>query len=130
MREKPSYKKSWKNRRYAITLLDNFYEPNYSSGKAERWKIELASQEPFGIASLWDTWTDPITGELVTSFSMLTINADHHPVMKQFHKHGEEKRTPVILSESQFSQWLNADETQAMAMMNGASMPALISQRS
>jgi putative SOS response-associated peptidase YedK len=111
-------------------LLDNFYEPNYASGKAERWKIELASQEPFGIASLWDTWTDPITGELVTSFSMLTVNADHHPVMKQFHKPGDEKRTPVVLSESQFDQWLSADETQAMAMMNGASMTALISQRS
>ena len=127
---KPSYKKSWKQRRYAIALLDNFYEPSYASGKAERWKIELASHEPFGIASLWDTWTDPSSGELVTSFTMLTVNADHHPVMKQFPRPGEEKRTPVILSESQFHQWLGADEKQAMAMMHGDSMPELISQRS
>jgi putative SOS response-associated peptidase YedK len=127
---KPSYKKSWKQRRYAIALLDNFYEPSYASGKAERWKIELASHEPFGIASLWDTWTDPSSGELVTSFTMLTVNADHHPVMKQFHRPGDEKRTPVILSESQFHQWLGADEKQAMAMMRGDSMPELISQRS
>lgn len=127
---KPSYKKSWKQRRYAIALLDNFYEPSYASGKAERWKIELASHEPFGIASLWDTWTDPSSGELVTSFTMLTVNADHHPVMKQFHRPGEEKRTPVILSKSQFHQWLGADEKQAMAMMHGDSMPELISQRS
>jgi putative SOS response-associated peptidase YedK len=127
---KPSYKKSWKQRRYAIALLDNFYEPSYASGKAERWKIELASHEPFGIASLWDTWTDPSSGELVTSFTMLTVNADHHPVMKQFHRPDDEKRTPVILSESQFHQWLGADEKQAMAMMRGDSMPELISQRS
>jgi putative SOS response-associated peptidase YedK len=127
---KPSYKKSWKLRRYAIVLLDNFYEPSYASGKAERWKIELASHVPFGIASLWDTWTDPSSGELVTSFTMLTVNADHHPVMKQFHRPGDEKRTPVILSESQFHQWLGADEKQAMAMMHGDSMPELISQRS
>ena len=126
---KPSYKKSWKQRRYAIALLDNFYEPNYASGKAERWKIELASHEPFGIAILCDTWTDPSSGELVTSFTMLTVNADHHPVMKQFHRPGDEKRTPVILSESQFHQWLGADEKQAMAMMRGDSMPELISQR-
>jgi hypothetical protein len=34
------------------------------------------------------------------------------------------------LSESQFHQWLGADEKQAMAMMRGDSMPELISQRS
>jgi putative SOS response-associated peptidase YedK len=37
---------------------------------------------PFGIASIWDTWTDPASGELVTSFSMLTVNADEHPLMR------------------------------------------------
>jgi hypothetical protein len=31
------------------------------------------------------------------SFSMLTINADQHPLMKRFHKPGEEKRMPLIL---------------------------------
>ena len=40
VREKPSYRNAWKQRKYAITLLDNFYEPHYESGKAERWKIE------------------------------------------------------------------------------------------
>ena len=128
--EKPSYRKSWKLRRYAIALLDNFFEPNYVTGKAERWRIELPSQEPFGIASLWDTWTDSATGELVTSFTMLTVNADDHPVMNQFHRPGDEKRSPVVLRKSQFHQWISADETQAMSMMNGANMPTLISQRS
>jgi putative SOS response-associated peptidase YedK len=61
---------------------------------------------------------------------MLTVNADHHPVMNQFHKPGDEKRTPVILSEHQFDAWLSADETHAMAMMNCTVMPTLISQRS
>jgi hypothetical protein len=32
------------------------------------------------------------SGELVVSFSMLTVNVDDHPVMRQFHKSGEEKR--------------------------------------
>ena len=40
---------------------------------------------------MWDTWTDPITGKLVTRFSMLTVNADYHPVMKQFHRSVDEK---------------------------------------
>jgi putative SOS response-associated peptidase YedK len=43
----------------SYVLVDNFYEPSYESGKAERWPIELASGDPFGIACLWDRWTDP-----------------------------------------------------------------------
>lgn len=129
VKEKPSYRSAWKQRRFAIALLDNFFEPNYVSGKAARWKIELSSQEPFGIASLWDTWTDPISGELVTSFTMLTVNADAHPVMNQFHKPGDEKRTPVILNNSQFHAWLSANESEAADMMNWSSMPALTSYK-
>jgi hypothetical protein len=123
--EKPSYRFAWRQRRFGIVLLDHFFEPNYVTGKAQRWRIALASQEPFGIASIWDTWTNPSTGELVTSFSMLTVNADHHPVMNQFHKPGDEKRTPVILSPDQYEAWLSADTTNAAAMMNWLHMPPL-----
>lgn len=130
VREKPSYRAAWKQRRYGIALLDNFFEPSYVTCKAERWKIELASKEPFGIAILWETWTDPTSVELVTSFTMLTVNADEHTVMKQFHKAGDEKRTPVILAPSQFQQWLSADQSVATSMMSWEAMPKLISQSS
>lgn len=129
VREKPSYRTAWKKRRYGIALLDNFYEPNYVTGKAERWKIELESKDPFGIASIWDTWTDPTSGELVTSFSMLTVNADEHPVMKQFHRPGDEKRTPVVLVPSQFDEWLSGDVNQARRMMSWDSMPILVTNQ-
>jgi putative SOS response-associated peptidase YedK len=125
---KPSYRTPWRLRRYAITLLDSFYEPSYASGKAERWRIELETKQPFGIASIWDTWTDASTGQVVTSFSMLTVNADSHPVMKQFHKAEDEKRTPVILAPSQFHQWLSADQAVATSMMSWELMPNVISQ--
>ena len=120
--EKPSYRTAWRQRRYGIALLDNFYEPSYITGKAERWKIELESSEPFGIASIRDTWTDPTSGELVTSFSMLTVNADEHPVMKQFHRAGDEKRTPVVLTAFQFMDWLGSNENTASEMMNVKNM--------
>ena len=120
---KPSYRTPWRLRRYAIALLDSFYEPSYINGKAERWKIELEAKEPFGIASIWDTWTDASTGQVITSFSMLTVNADSHPVMKQFHKAEDEKRTLVILTSSQFNKWLSADQAVATSMMNWENMP-------
>ena len=78
--------------RLAVDADDDFIK-----GKAQRWKIELASNEPFGVASLWDTLMDPSTGKVVNSFTILTVNADEHPVMKQFHKPSDEKKNASCL---------------------------------
>ena len=123
--EKPSYRTPWRQRQFGLVLVDNFYEPSYESGKAVPWRIELDSGQPFGIACLWDRWTDPTSGELVVSFSMLTVNADEHPEMRQFHKPGDEKRTPVIIAPELHDTWLNADLSQANALMNWSHMPDL-----
>lgn len=106
-------------------MVNNFYEPSYESGRAVRWKIELASGDPFGIACLWDRWTDPASGELVVSFSMLTVNADEHPVMCQFHKPGDEKRTPVIIAPQLYEAWLSADPAKAAELMTWSHMSEL-----
>ena len=128
--QKPSFRSAWRNRQFALVLCDNFYEPSYESDKAVRWKIERADQQPFGIACLWDRWTDPSSGELIVSFSMLTVNADEHPVMKQFHKPGDEKRTPVIISAEYHAAWLGAELDDAQAWMSWQHMPALVATAS
>lgn len=123
--QKPSFRSAWRNRQFGLVLCENFFEPNYESGRAVRWKIERADQQPFGIACLWDRWTDPSSGELIVSFSMLTVNADEHAVMNQFHKPGDEKRTPVIISPEYHGDWLGADLADAVALMSWQHMPAL-----
>ena len=128
--EKPSFRTPWRNRQFGLVLCDNFYEPSYESGKAVRWKIERADQQPFGIACLWDRWTDPASGELIVSFSMLTVNADEHPVMKQFHKPGDEKRTPVIISPESHLAWLSSDLPEAQNWMAWQHMPELVASAS
>ena len=124
--EKPSYRTAWRQRQFGLVLVDDFYEPSYESGKAVRWRIQLASGDPFGIACLWDRWTDSVSDKLVVSFSMLTVNADEHPVMCQFHKLGDEKRTPVIISPHLYDQWLSADTDQATELMSWTHMPELM----
>jgi putative SOS response-associated peptidase YedK len=116
--EKPSYRAAWRNRQYGLVLVDNFYEPCYETGKAVRKQIRLESGGPFAIACLWDRWKQPETGEIVTSFSMLTVNADQHPVMKRFHRDGDEKRTPVIVPEANYMDWLGASVEQAGPLMH------------
>jgi putative SOS response-associated peptidase YedK len=111
--DKPSYRTAWRKRQFAIALLDDFFEPNWETGKAVRWRIKRADGQPMGVASLWDRWTDTTTGEIVTSFTMLTVNADGHPVMGRFHRPGDEKRSVVVLEPGQFRGWLSGDTMHA-----------------
>jgi len=123
--EKPSYKHAWTKRHYALALADTFYEPCYESGKAVRTAIKQMNQEPMAIASIWDTWTEPETGELVVSFSMLTIEASTHPIMQRMHQPDDEKRTVVPLRPELFSAWLNATPEEAQALLQLNSIPEL-----
>jgi len=127
---KPSYKNAWVKRHYALALADTFYEPCYESGKAVRTAIKQSNGEPMAIASIWDTWTEPESGELIVSFSMLTIDASGHPVMQRMHKPEDEKRTPLVLATNQFNDWLNADPEIVTSMLNWTLMPELVCQRS
>ena len=122
---KPSYKNAWAKRHYALTLVDAFYEPSYESGKAVRTRIHQAQHKPMAIASIWDTWAEPDTGEFIVSFSMLTIDASNHPVMKRFHKPEDEKRTVVPLRPELFNDWLNATPEAASALLRCESMTEL-----
>ena len=123
--EKPSYRAAWKNRHYALALADQFYEPCYETGKAVRTGIKQVNGEPMAIASIWDTWTEPDTGELIVSFSMLTINANDHPVMQRLHKPEEEKRSVVPLRPELFNAWLDATPESARQLLSIQSMPEL-----
>lgn len=48
---------------------------------------------------------------------MLTVNADEHALMRQFHKQDEEKRMVVILPEDRYQDWLHGDVAQAWALV-------------
>jgi len=124
--EKPSYKNAWLKRHYALAIADAFYEPNYETGKAVRSSIRQANGDPMGIASIWDTWTEPETGELIVTFSMLTINADEHALMNRFHKPEDEKRTIVPLKPELFQDWLNATPDTAKDLLSLSSIPELM----
>lgn len=45
--------------------------------------------------------------------------------MRQFHKPGDEKRTPVIIAPDLHDVWLGSDPAKATQMMNWSHMPVL-----
>lgn len=111
--EKPSYRSAWRERRFGLILTERFYEPCYETGKAVRTGIYRTNGEPTAIASIWERIIDKETGEVLMSFSMLTVNADNHPLMRRFHKPGDEKRSVVVIENQNFDEWLNASHEQA-----------------
>ncbi len=54
-----------------------------------------------------------IDGQQVRSMSMLTINADNHPFMSQFHKPEDEKRSIIVIPEEYRENWLNCKKEDA-----------------
>ena len=119
VQEKPSYRAAWKERRFGLILMESFYEPNWETGKAVRWRIKRSDDEPTAAASIWERIIDKEIGEITFSFSfsMLTINADGHEVMKHFHKPADEKRSIVVLNEDDSLPWLTADHDLARNLL-------------
>ncbi len=110
--EKPSFRDAWRKAQHCIIPATGIYEPDWRSGKAVATRIEGSDGRPFGIAGLWSAWRSP-SGEVISSFTMLTINADNHPLMRNFHRPEEEKRMVVILAPDYFDAWLSAKPEQS-----------------
>jgi putative SOS response-associated peptidase YedK len=107
---KRSFSGAWKAGQLCLIPCSAFYEPSYESGKAVRWRIGMADGKPFAIAGLWRAWNEP--GGTERSFTMLTANADHHPLMRRFHKPGDEKRSVIIVPPAQYEEWLSCRDSE------------------
>jgi putative SOS response-associated peptidase YedK len=72
---------------------------------------------PIAAACIWERYIDRATGEIHFSFSMLTVNATNHPVMRRFHAPEDEKRSIVVLDDCEYLPWLEANQAQARALL-------------
>jgi putative SOS response-associated peptidase YedK len=113
---KPAFRDAWKKAHHCIIPAQAFYEPDWRTGKHIPTRISRADGQPLGIAGLWSWWR-PAGGEDVFSFTMLTINADTHQVMANYHRPDDEKRMIVVLREEDFDAWLDAPPERSMDFM-------------
>jgi putative SOS response-associated peptidase YedK len=113
---KPSFREAWRKAQHCIIPVDAFFDPDWRSGKPLPACISRADSEPMGLAGLWSSWKSP-QGELIHSFTMLTINAEQHPLMNKFHKPADEKRMVVILPPEHYGPWLQANADQSRAFL-------------
>lgn len=123
---KASYRQPWAKSQRCIIPVAAFWEPCWETGKNVWWRFERADGDAFGLAGLWNTWIDKSTGELFESYTMLTMNADHHPLMSRMHKpdpklpaQAQDKRMVVVLEPKTWDEWLTfpmADARQLITM--------------
>ncbi len=122
--EKASYKHPWARGQRCIIPAESFFEPCWETGKHIPWRFKRTDGAPWGLAGLWNTWTDKETGEVVESYTMLTINADAHPLMSRMHrpdpKRGpnmQDKRSVVPIELEDVDLWLSAPLEQAAQLV-------------
>lgn len=112
---KRTYKEAWANSHRCIIPAECVFEPCYETGEAVRWQIQQPMQVPMGIAGIYKIYQHPVDGHKVLAMSMLTVNADGHPVMSRFHAPGDEKRMVVILDPKDYTEWLTCSPEQAVS---------------
>ena len=69
---KASFKHSWAYGKRCVIPALSFDEPNWESDKNMWWRFRRADGHPWGLAGLWNTWSDKTTGEVTESYTMLT----------------------------------------------------------
>lgn len=102
--EKPSFRQVIHQR--CLVLVDGFYEWQWldPAGKAkQKYEIGLADHEAFALGGLWSQWTDKETGELLTTYAILTTEAKG--LMAEIHN--SKHRMPVIIAPGQEQAWLS-----------------------
>lgn len=106
--EKPSFRDSWGKSRHCIIPAEAIFEPDWRSGKAKATRIVRTDGLPLAIAGLWASWNNPEDNKILHSFTMLTINAEDHSFMRNYHKPDDEKRMLCFLHDDEFEAWLSA----------------------
>ena len=102
---KPSFRNAWKGRHIGLVPMSGFYEPCYETSGVVRWRIHRSDQAIFFAAALFE-WRKGPTTEGLVSHTLLTVNADGHPLMQRFHKAEDEKRSIVTFDWADGIQWV------------------------
>ena len=128
---KAAYKYPWQRGQRCIIPADIFWEPNWESGKNQWWQFRRADGEAWGLAGLWNIWTDKATGEVFESYTMLTLNADKHPLMNRMHKPDpalgpdqQDKRSVIPIAMVDVDTWLAGTIEEAKRLLRLAPVEA------
>lgn len=119
-----TYRGPWSRGQRCVIPAFAYDEPNWETGKNVWWSLRRADGHPWHLAGIWNAWTDPATGEIVESYSMVTTNADDHPLLRRLHRPDlsrpldkQDKRAVVPIEVDDLPAWLDGSIEQASALV-------------
>ncbi|WP_035621209.1 SOS response-associated peptidase family protein [Hydrogenophaga intermedia] len=139
MKTAPTFRRAWADGHRCLIPAAWFQEPYWGITHADpltrweksvAWRFARADGEPWMLAGLWGTWTDPASGEMVANFTMITQNCDGHRLLALMHKpdvdprtkeplpvEKQDKRTVVPIERSAWRTWLEGTQAEAEALI-------------
>lgn len=111
-----NFRDAWLAGQRCIVPMMAFMEDDWRSGKAVPTRIARVDGKPMGVAGLWESWTGA-DGEVIVSYTLLTVNANSHALMSRYQQPGNEKRMVTILNEGAADAWLSARPEKAREFM-------------
>lgn len=120
----PSFKGPWARGQRCLIPAADYDEPYWGTGKNIWWRFARKDGTAWALAGIWNEWTDPASGEIVVSYTMLTQNCDDHPLLSLMHKpdpalppDAQDKRCVIPIERSDWETWLNGTVEEAMGLV-------------
>jgi putative SOS response-associated peptidase YedK len=98
--KKPAFRTAIRSKR-CLVIASGFYEGPEKEKLDKPYYISKKNGELFSFAGIWDTWTDPETGEVSNTFGIITVAPNS--TSQQIGHH----RSPLILSKEDEQKWLD-----------------------
>jgi putative SOS response-associated peptidase YedK len=113
--KKPSFSFSLISKR-CIIPVSGFFEWQHVGKEKIPWYIYHYEDEILSIAGLYDEWIENYTGDVLSTFSIITTDAND--LMAEIHNSA--RRMPVILDKSEEKEWLNLSTSRvdALSLLN------------
>jgi putative SOS response-associated peptidase YedK len=102
--EKPSFRSSIAKKR-CLVIVNGFFEWMDFKGKKYPHFIYMKNKEPFAFGGIYENWTDRETGEIKSTYSIVTTEAN--PLMAIIHN--SKQRMPLILPREAEDVWRNPE---------------------
>lgn len=104
--ERASFKHSIKEKRCLI-ICSGFFEWQKIKGKKYPYYISLKDDEVFVFGGIWSSWTDRETGEIINTYSVITVEANE--LLANIHN--TKKRMPLIMEPEDALKWIDKELT-------------------
>jgi len=130
-----SFLQPWARGQRCLIPAEAYYESCWETGQSQSWRFTRADGQLWGLAGLWNTWHDPVSGVSCESFTMLTINADAHPLMSRMHKPDDklpadqqDKRMVVPIEVADVDRWLSGQVDDVIPLVRMAPQQLFVSE--